>query len=489
MTAPAPGLDAGWVAGAIIALDWMIRIGLSMRVVMRRRPVGVSLAWLAVILVVPFVGAAVYLLVGESRLGTRRARRAIEVGDRARAWVGDLCSRGLACAGPIDPALDPIRRHAESVAGFPALPGNRLELLDGAEALFASLLDDVERARERVHMQFYIWCDGGRSDEIAAALVRAAERGVRCRVLVDAVGSRDFLEGEAAASLRRAGAEVVGALPVALWRLAVRRLDLRNHRKIAVIDGRIAYSGSQNLADPRYFKAEAGVGAWVDAMVRVEGPAVEALEGVFLKDWELETGGGLELLAATDAPPLLPGGATVQVVPSGPGVRQDAIHHLLLSTIHAARRELVLTTPYFVPDDSIMDAIVCAAHRGVQVVLIVPAEPDSRLARWAGRSHWEDLLAAGVEIRAFGAGLLHTKAVTVDGALALIGSVNLDMRSFWLNFELTLFVYDPAFAERVRRMLRSYEESAELIDRAAWAQRPFRRRLVENVARLMSPLL
>jgi cardiolipin synthase len=267
-------------------------------------------------------------------------------------------------------------------------------------------------------------------------------------------------------------------------------MDLRNHRKIVVIDGEIGYTGSMNLVDPAYFKSNAGVGRWVDAMVRLRGPAVEVLNGAFLEDWELETDEGMEILETADLKAVHEEGDTVvQVVPSGPGLNRASIHQLLLSLLYSAERELILTTPYFVPDESIMTALVSAARRGVEVTLNVPEKLDSVLARHAGAACFEELLGAGVQIARYEPDLLHTKAITVDGRIAVLGSVNIDMRSLWLNFEISLFIYDRACVSRVRELQERYLRDSVLLHPRAWRERSLGARVAEGVLRLMGPLL
>ena len=484
-------VPASLTALAVLVADLLIRVGLSVRVIMRRRPVGVSLAWLTIILIFPFAGAAIYLLFGELRLGRRRAVYAARIHGPYQRWLGDLRGRSHVDWSIVGTECEPQARLSEVAGGIPALAGNELHLLDDAEAVFDALLADIAAARRTVHMEFYIWYVGGRADEVAEALLRARARGVTCRVLVDAVGSHEFLRSGLARRLREAGVAVRAALPVSPLRMLFVRFDLRLHRKIVVIDGEVAYTGSLNLVDPRYFKQGAHVGQWVDAMVRLRGPAVEALAITFLEDWELETGEGVDRLRETgDVHPLASRGqAVVQVVPSGPVVREESIQAVLLGAIYAARRELVMTTPYFVPDESLVMALVTAALRGVDVTIVLPARVDSRLARLASQPHKGELLEAGVRIAEFQGGLMHTKSVTVDGELSLFGSLNLDPRSLILNFEITLSVYDRAFTASLRALQRSYVERSTPMDLVGWRERSFARRFAENAARLLSPLL
>lgn len=479
-----------WVY-AMFATDLLIRVGLSLRVIMRRLPVGTSLAWLSLVLIFPFVGACLYLLIGEYRLGPGRSKRSAAVRQAFRGRRDDLRRAGRVDWSNLCPECSALARVAETGLAAPALPGNALELLPDADAAFPALLADIDAARRSCHLESYIWDLGGRADEVAAALVRAAKRGVDCRVLVDAQGSARFLRSGRARELREGGVQLRAALSTGLLRLLFTRPDLRLHRKILVIDGEIGYAGSMNVADPRYFKQNAGVGQWVDALARVRGPAVEALAVTFLEDWVLETGAPLEAVCRGDDARELPpaGRVAVQVLPSGPDEHVEAIEQVVLTAVYAATRELVLTTPYFVPSESLLIALVSAAARGVAVTLIVPAKIDSRLVHFASRAHQTDLLAAGVRVALFQGGLLHTKSITVDGQFSLFGSLNLDPRSFRLDFEITLAVYDADFTASLRRLQQSYLDRSEMLDLAACRARPALERFAENAARLVGPVL
>ncbi len=470
---------------------WAIVITLSIRVIMRRLPVGVSLAWLAVIFTIPFVGAFTYLLIGENRLSKKYLKRAENIHGVYSEWQRELRSRTLHAGSTIDQKVASLQYHADTLVGFPSMQGNQLQLMDDFKTVFESIISDLDHASRTCHLEFYIWHTGGMADQVAEALIRAVKRGVVCRVLVDAIGSKAFLKSRSARQLRDSGVQLAASLPVGLLQVLTTRADLRNHRKIIVIDGKIAYTGSQNLVDPRFFKQDEGVGQWIDAMVRMEGPGVEALAGIFIEGWELDTGEGLAALEATSDVGPVParGPSAVQVVPSGPGFRPEAIHQLLLTTIYCARKELVITTPYFVPDDTIHTALISAAHRGVEVILVVPSKVDSRLAHYASRSLYDDLLSAGVRIAGFKKGLLHTKSITVDREFSVFGSVNLDMRSLWLDFEISLFVYDPDFTDRVRAMQTKYIKNSEIMDLVEWEKRPSIHRFIENAAHLVGPLL
>lgn len=469
------------VSTLVLVAHWLIVIGLSLRVIGRRAPVGVSVAWIAVMLSVPLVGAALYLLFGENRLGRGRLARTVAGLQAMKPWQAGLQRPAVAAS--------PLGRLAERILGFPALPGNGIELLDDFQAIFDAIVADIDRARETCHLSFYIWHEGGRTADVVDALLRAAGRGVQCRALADAMGSKRFLRGRLAARLRDGGVDLRAVRSTGPLRALLSRADLRNHRKIVVVDDRVAYTGSQNLVDPRYFQQDAGAGEWVDAMVRVTGPAVAALDGVFALDWAVESGGAFEPPAGGPGGPEGADGLNLQVVPSGPDLGQPAIERLLLTAIYAARRELVMTTPYFVPDDSMLTALISAALRGVDVTLIVPARNNSLLVRHASAASFDDLLSAGVRIALFKGGLLHTKSLVIDGETSIFGSVNLDMRSLWLNSEISLFVYDAGFTGRLGALQDRYLADSDLLDLETWRRRPRWRRLMEDTFRLLGPLL
>lgn len=485
----------------LFVADITIRIGLSTRAVFKKRPYGVTIAWLIVILLLPFIGAIFYLLFGENRISDKRAERAQKTLDHYQNWLQSLSDRSPVDWSSVNPESIPLSRQASRLIGMPAMSGNDLEIITSPEEIIRAIQADIERARSTCHLLFYIWESGGMIDEIEDALIRAVERGVTCRLLVDSIGSRDFLRSDNARRLRMAGIKVVESLPAGIIKAFFARIDVRNHRKIVVIDGETAYTGSQNMVDPTYFKQGEGVGQWIDMMVRIRGPVVESLGGTFINDWFLETDADQSRIRSlkedisnirriADIYPCKPAGTIpVQLVPSGPGLASDAIHKLLLTTIYAARRELILTTPYFVPDDTLLTAFKSAAERGVDVRLILPRKNDSKLVQFASQAHYEDMMESGVNIYLFTGGLLHSKTITVDGDYSLFGSVNLDMRSFWLNFELTMIIYDSDFTARIKEKQILYQQQSHHLVPSDLSARPLTVRFKENVAMLIGPLL
>lgn len=479
-----------WLITALVVIDGLARAGLSVEVIMRRRPVPVTLAWLVLLFFVPIGSVVAYILIGEVRLGERKGRAFAEMARRIEQQAVALWNHRGVDRTAQDEVMGRLAKLATAVSGLPALRGNSLELLENPAVMLDRLIEDIRGARSHCHLLFYIWMCGGRADEVVEALIEAAGRGVTCRVLVDAVGSKHFLRSERVRKMRAAGVKVFGAVPAHPFRMLFHRIDLRNHRKIAVIDGVTAYTGSQNITDATFkVNRRLGIGPWIDASVRVRGPAVEALQTVFLRDWIMDSGEDIGAIGPFLPDPEEAGTSAVHVVPSGPGPEPDAIRQAMLAMFFAAREEIVITTPYFVPDEATKTAMTNAVLRGVSVSLIVPKVLDAPLVAAAARSHFEDLLEAGVKVLLHGPGLLHAKTLTIDRRLAVIGTANFDMRSFWLNFESTLFVYDNVFAEELRALQGRYVASSEAVNLEQWRARPRLRRFLDNVAQLMGPLL
>lgn len=481
-----------------LVLHAVLVVAIGVRVVMRRSVRGVALSWLLLVATLPLAGAVIYLLIGERRIGRRRSDAITALRTDFRKIAAAMVPADYRAVDWSDlPAAAPaMDRLGRSMIGFATVRGSAFELLTDTQAILAAIIRDIDAARVSVSMEFYIWSDGGTADEVVEAVIRAAGRGVQCRLLIDDLGARPWWKGRQPKRLRDAGVQLRPALPTGLLRTLIGRTDLRLHRKIVVIDGTIAWTGSMNLVDPRFFKADSGVGEWVDAMVRLEGAVVNPLAGVLAGDWILETGepllalineAGLGRAKPLGTAPL--DTANVQVVPSGPGESEDGLLQMILGLINAAQHELVLTTPYLVPDDPMILALRGAAGRGVQVTVIVPEKIDSFLTRYASRSYYDDLLDAGVTLQLYRGGLLHTKSISVDGAMSMFGTVNFDMRSLWLNYEVALFVYHREFARALRTLQETYVSQSRRLEASAWAKRPFRQRLIENALRLFSPLL
>jgi len=480
----------GWTTMVLFVLEWAVRIAVSLRVVMRRVSVHTTLAWLLLLLLVPVVGLVLYGLIGETGIGTSRARRLEILTRTSEERAMALWRHHEVDWSALGTDFKPLATLATRVSGMPPIRGNHVELYDNATELLDQLIADINASTLHCHLLFYIWAPQSKSIEVCDALIHAAKRGVACRVLVDSVGSRSFLKSDICRAMIEAGVMVVGALPVNPIRVLFARIDLRNHRKIAVIDGSIGYCGSQNLTDETFkLNTRPGVGPWIDVTARMTGPAVQALQTTFLADWQLDSPEELPPLDTFLPEPSVTGNSVVHVVPSGPGPRPEAIHHALLSLLFGAKDEIIMTTPYFVPDEATQSALVNASLRGVAVTLVLPDVLDSRLVAAASRAYYEELLEAGVRILHHRDGLLHAKTAVVDRRLAMVTSANFDRRSFWLNYETSLLVYDEDFAGLLRFMQANYIKDSTQIYLDEWRARSWWTRFVEQSAQLFSALL
>lgn len=470
---------------------WLLIAGVTLRILMKRRAVPSAMAWLLIIYILPLVGIIAYLSLGELHLGKRRAERARTMWPSTARWLNDLKSSHHIFAKENSDVAQALFQLCEKRQGIAGVKGNQLQLLTSTDETLFTLVRDIQLARHNIEMVFYIWQPGGHADEVAEALMAAARRGVHCRLLLDSAGSVNFFRSPWPAMMRNAGVDVVEALRVSLLRVFLRRMDLRQHRKVVLIDNYIAYTGSMNLVDPRFFKQNAGVGQWVDLMARMEGPVATTMGIIYSCDWEIET--GKRILPPPPDDNVMPfeqeSGHTIQVIASGPGFPEDMIHQALLTAVYSAREQLIMTTPYLVPSDDLLHAICTAAYRGVEVSIIVPRHIDSLLVRWASRAFFGELLAAGVKIYQFEGGLLHSKSILVDGQLSLVGTVNLDMRSLWLNFEITLVIDDDGFGSDLARVQEDYMARSRLVDAKRWAHRAYWQRIVERLFYFFSPLL
>ena len=463
--------------------EWVLRIVMLMVVTHRREPTS-GMAWLLVIFFNPWLGLVLYVLIGENRLPHRRIKQHEDAHRRLREVARRFQGHRNVVRPQLGPEAETAVTLAEKLGYMPILGGNSVTLIADTNEMIDRLVKDIDAAENHVHLLFYIYVADGTGHRVADALRRAVDRGVACRLMVDGVGSRRMLK-TLAPELAEYGVEVYAALPVGLFRRRMARIDLRNHRKIAVIDGRVGYAGSQNIVSANYGHKDL---AWSDLMVRLTGPAVLELQAVFVGDWYSESGVLLDNEHVFPEP-VLTGDVPVQAVPSGPNFPTENFQHMVVAALYTARRQVTITTPYFVPDKPLMQALEVAVLRGVQVELIVPRRSDQRIVTAASRAYYDDLLDAGVRLYLYDSGLLHSKTMRVDDRFAIVGSDNLDIRSFELNFELSLLFYSHEVAEQLGRQQAIYLEAAFELTAERWAQRPAWKRVAHDVAKLLSPLL
>jgi cardiolipin synthase len=466
---------------------FVVHLLIAVRAITRpNRTPSSRIAWVAVVMFLPILGILAYLFLGETSIGRERIRQ-LRATRKRMALPDD--ARGSAAAPSRHAA--PLFDLGQSINGFRPVGGNRIALMDDSNAAIDSLVDDINHASDHVHIGFYIWLDDHNGGKVADAVAAAARRGVHCRVMLDALGSRMFIHSPRWQQLGDAGVRLVATLDDVprIGKFAVGRVDLRNHRKIVVIDNRIAYCGSQNCADPE-FRIKPRFAPWVDMFLRCEGPVVRQQQYLFLNTWIAETADALEQLpAAEPEPECFDPGAMAQIFGTGPTTRHTAMSDMFVACMYAAHQELLITTPYFVPDEAIEHALCAAPRRGVKTTIIFPARNDVWLAGSACRSTYYDLLECGVAIYEYDPGLLHSKSMTIDGEIALVGSANLDRRSLDLNYENNLLIDERATVATIRRRQVEYlgDSHAVTIDAVrAW---PSWARLVQNTVGMISPVL
>jgi cardiolipin synthase len=463
---------------AYIAIGWSIRLGMVPAVLRRNFAPGASIAWLGVVFLHPYIGLGLYLMFGEARLGPGRALHHNQLLERYA-----LADPKPELPAEIAGSAQALIRLARNVGRMPVVLGNAVEFFTESAVVVNRLSADIEAAKSHVHLLYYIFAPDATGQQIAGALAKAAKRGVKCRVIIDQFASRsDFRRNGFASQLRASGVEVVAALPSS----PLRRRDLRNHRKLAIIDDRIAYNGSQNLINADYGGRRGG--PWVDLSGRFTGPVVAEFATVFVMDWAFETNQELDA-PSPDTIGKIAGGVPMQVVPSGPVSPGESFRRLFLGVVESAQRQIIITTPYFIPDESSVLALLTATDRGVDVSLILPETSDNIFAAAAGRAQYARLLEAGVSIYLYRPGLIHAKTITVDDSVGIIGSANIDVRSFHLNFELTALLYGREVTNRLKIVQQTYLADTRRLERNEWATRPVLAKYADSAVSLISPLL
>lgn len=468
-----------WLLGSwLLLLDWLIRLAALLWIPSRTTP-GAARSWLLLVGFVPLLGLPLYLLFGHPWLSRQRVQRQAEASQVIREE--QALQPPLRWTPLPDTATAEMVPLVERQGDFMPVHGNAVELLTDYDGSLQALLDDIDQARDRVHLLYYLMFDDGVGELIAQALQRAAARGVQCRLLLDAVGAKRGLR-RYRHRLQAVDVDVRAMLPGGLrWRRSG-RMDLRNHRKIAVIDNRVGYIGSQNLAQAEFVPGFPNR----ELVARVRGPAVAHLEAVFASDWYMETGQRLEVMMVE---PVCADDVPTQLLPSGPAYPFSNARDAVNALIHLARRRIVLVTPYFVPDEATLSALRIAALSGVQVQLILSASNNQHLTAWAQEAYYDELLRAGVRIALYEPQFLHAKHLTVDDDIALVGSINLDIRSFALNAEIGMLCYAPTLVRQLIDIEADYLRQSRQLDLDAWRQRPAWRRSREGIARLADALM
>ncbi len=476
------------ISGWYIALLGVEMFFVARAILRPHRSPASRVAWVFVIAFLPVVGVLFYLLLGETNIGHRRRMRVLQVQAKLPPTSLAEDERQYEKFG-IPAAYDNLFETAQSISGFPVVGGNQGRLFSNSNETIHSLVGDIDAAVDHVHLLFYIWLCDNNGKKVVDAVMRAAKRGVRCRVMVDNLGSRDLIRSDSWTAMREAGVLASVALPIGtpILRALLGRIDLRNHRKIAVIDNRITYCGSQNCADAE-FRIKPKYAPWVDAVMRFDGPIVVQNQHLFLSDWMTHSEEDLGCLL-TGFPNSREDGFPAVAFGTGPTVRNASMPEMFVSLMHAAQNEVIVTTPYYVPDESMQNALRACAHRGDDTTVIFPARNDSRIVAAASESYYPELIEAGVKVYEYQGGLLHTKTVTIDGRVTLIGSANLDRRSFDLNYENNILFYSEEQTRQVRELQQHYISQSNPVTLEMIAEWSVFDRLWRNTMGILGPLL
>lgn len=450
------------------------------------------LAWIFGILLMPIMGAIFYYMIGERRVRrrTRKIRKRMAPIVQALASSADreesaaAALRQLKANPGLDDSLRQLAELSSKLGTVPPTTGNSVEASLTAQETYESILQAINGARDHVHLEYYIYRPDATGKMFLDRLVEKARQGVEVRVLIDAIGSwrtsRKFFR-----PLLEAGGHVAFFLPAIPWRRTW-HINCRNHRKIVVVDAEVAFAGSQNIGD-EYRSLLRRLGPWKDTHLRLEGPAVRELQEVFVEDWYFAAEENLTGDRYMKRQPAR-GDSLVQIVPTGPDQEHPILSHIFFAALALARKSIRISTPYFVPDPGLILALQHAAYRGIQVDILIPTKTDSRLVLWAGRSYYQDLVRAGVRIHEFRHGMLHSKVVSIDDTWTLVGSANMDVRSFLLNFEVTALILDENLSRKLRKDFWcdvQNSRSVQLLEKSG----PFWSTLLEGTARLLTPLL
>ena len=447
----------------LLTLHFILLILISLRVLSRHDLTSPArLAWIVVLFVLPYIGVLVYWMFGEVHLGREFTQKRKEIIDRLNAHNPAVLGSEMTLTKVVKPEYQAAFIYSAKATGFQTTVGNSAELMADASETRRRMIADFDAATDHIHVLYYIWLVDGMGIDTAQALIRATKRGVTCRAMVDGLGSRQMVGSKIWQEMIDAGVQVSVALPIKnIFKvLFFSRIDLRNHRKITVIDGKIGYSGSRNCADPE-FRVKPKYAPWVDIMLRIEGPVVAQNQMLFASDWLIENPNTpLESFYYDSTPK--PNGFPAQVFSDGPTQRHGTTTQFLGALISQAQHKLIISTPYFVPDYSLVSILCAAAYRGVEVTMIFPQNNDSFIVAATSHSYYWQLLEAGIKIYEYKPGLLHAKTLTVDGEISLIGSTNLDLRSFDLNYENNIVFSDTALTVDI--MKRQYQYIADSVE-------------------------
>ncbi|QJC37632.1 cardiolipin synthase [Enterobacteriaceae endosymbiont of Donacia bicoloricornis] len=366
-----------------------------------------------------------------------------------------------------------------------SMTNNSIKLLSSSFKLFTSLITDIQSAKYSIHIVFYIWLPGGLVNKITESIIIAAKRGVKCYIMLDYIGSKKFFYSSWYYHMLKTGIFIIKSLNITIFNLFSSRIDLRQHKKIILIDNKIVYVGSMNMIDLTNFKKNTKINKWFDLMIRITGPIVNTISIIYSYDWEIETGQNILSINQLKKNFLKYQNKSninrIQVVFSGLKLSKKIIHNSLITAIFLAKKSLIITTPYFIPSKNLLSAIYIASERGVNVQIIIPKYNDSIFIYWASKFFFYKLLKLGVKIYQLKKGFLHTKSIIIDKKISFIGTVNLDIRSIYLNFEINLIIDDINFNKSLLFIQNKYISKSQKLEYNLWIKRPYWKKIIEKL--------
>ena len=426
-----------------------------------------------------------YLTFGRQRLAKTAQKRSAEISDGLGHHEVDpskLSSEAMETLNKLYPQETTVVRIAGKASHYRPTQNNKIEIMDDPEIALSEMKLAIDNAHKFVHLEYYIIHSDEVTDQLFSSLESALDRGVQIRIMYDALGSL-FLKKRTFMNLVKKGAKVAGFHPFRFLSLRF-NLNFRNHRKILLVDDNIAFTGGTNIG--KEYLGRLSPAQWLDYTVRVEGPVARQLQDVFCGDWHFTT--DEELKVSTNPITDASGNAVIQVLESGPDTEFKALYQAIFSAINQAKKEILFTTPYFIPDPAINTALQVAAMQGVKVKIILPQKNDAPMVQRASRSFYEELLSVGVEIYEYIPRVLHAKMMIIDEKMTFLGSANMDIRSFRLNFELNLLIFGPEVAIQAKDFFTKDLSMSQRIDLDAHRARPLHTKLAENACRILSPI-
>jgi cardiolipin synthase len=478
-----------WAAVIGFTIDWIIRIGFIIYIPRKRNP-NSAISWLLVLFLLPGLGLLLFLVIGNPRLSKNRRKMQQKANKLIEQVTGKEKNELASLSTDQQNRANSLAELSKSLTKLPAKAGNSIEIQPEYDESIKDLVKEVKKSKEFVHIEYFIIALDKTTMPLFDAMKEAVERGVKVRLLVDGMGYRAYpRRKEMKKLLTDIGVEWYEMLPLRLRPSLYNRPDLRNHRKIVVIDDRVAYIGSLNMIDRSYHRKDDI--RYDELVAKMNGPVVRQASAIFASDWYFETG---ELLQKIVNPkyrklPKKSGNVVAQIVPSGSGFENSNNSRLFVALMYKAKERVVITNPYFVPDEAMLEAVTTAALRGVDVSIINSMAMDQWMVGHAQRSFYDQLMRAGVKIYLYKyPKLLHSKHITIDDDIAVVGSSNMDIRSFQLNQECVVIAYDKKVVASIKKVQAKNIASSDLVDINEWDRRSTFNKFLDSLARLTSAL-